>query len=1285
MPKAPPPTKPEVPGQPGPRQPPPKKPPKGAAKGEGKGDKKAKGLGKDKEQPKAAPKAKYKAPCLFYPTGSCTRGENCPFSHDIPEAAPPKAKDKPQAKGGAVPKAPSKTTAAAVAFASVPSASSTPIFSAVVRACTAPLRAITRVLALVSPVTQYALPATVTAPALQSSVIAPATYEVEWIADSGAGRGLGSTEALISAGIPAELVHDNLTTSADPIEFATGGGRRSGNVTVGLEGDMFGHSNTYMLKSCPLVRSLGEIVEQNQRPFVWLPGCLPYFASSAESIQVSCDESERTYAHRIEENVPIFKERIQVVPGLAASASSVPAPAPLALGDAPPVRAPPEPTDHPSDADSEGGVDEMSEELKRARSVEHRLAHFPKSLHCPACKIAKCYRKRIVRYREDPLADRGLDPVTSFGERIAVDFIVVSRSAELTPKRPTAEHYVLVIRDEFSGFLQGTPVTSRDSAKVAAQIRKFLGPRAATKTIVCKADNAKEFETAAAELGILLETSLENYFPHNASLERDVRTYQEAVRATHIAAGFTMFPELWTVTCQYVSVSLALSRAQPENADEVEEAAKPTRFEAISGEAFTGPKWLLGQLVFYRVADKDKIPKFAGSCLPGIFAGWRLDYGCRYRGVVLVLDYEKLKTRASGFQSLIALPQEEVVVDGPCKLPIHAAQEDSLAKFSTERLEDIPAISIPFSEGPIILPTSKRAEYITLDRIIKFGPTDGCKACSFDAARHNPTCRRRFDALIKAEREAREKAKLVTPASAPEAVPESPPHPGPFAPPRDDLRSDETAAAARGSDPAGPRIGGSSTEPVFEVVGQPASDPWEKLGRVRKIATDLPGLGTLVEYACDPESLIGQQLPQFGLKVLRLTEQTVDLSNPTHVLQVVEQLKAQHGADLWVSLPCSPWSAMQELNLHRLGEAFTSNLQAQQDRSQYMLELALQVAEYVVLHHGRLVFEWPEHCKGWRLPQLQQFLRRHCLYTVRFDGCMLGLKGQRNKPIRKPWMLATNCRRVVEVFAQYQCTHCPDEHESAEGGNAAATAYYTVPFVNSVIEALFPRQFFQSQVPALGCKPDPSDVDHASLSGLDRHLGLVTMSLTRREWQSNAAAMKAVRDEAEGLRRNQTWDDATACDPAELKSQARTLGIDIKIADLMVLCGVKHIELDPSHHKFKGRIVYRGDRVHTQDGDAVFFNEVSTTPTTLTALNVTLWWGAQEGHTTTTADAVQAFLQSSLPEGELTYVILPPELWLQDWSRRFKRVAVRLRKSLYGHPQAGRLWQQYILKSASSA
>ena len=74
--------------------------------------------------------------------------------------------------------------------------------------------------------------------------------------------------SLEARGVPSGLIKDNTTTTEFPIDFATGGGARRGDQTIGYEGDVFGHTNAYLLpKGCPLVRSLGEIVNQQDKPF----------------------------------------------------------------------------------------------------------------------------------------------------------------------------------------------------------------------------------------------------------------------------------------------------------------------------------------------------------------------------------------------------------------------------------------------------------------------------------------------------------------------------------------------------------------------------------------------------------------------------------------------------------------------------------------------------------------------------------------------------------------------------------------------------------------------------------------------------------------------------------------------------------------------------------------------------------------------------------------------------------------------------------------------------------
>ena len=126
---------------------------------------------------------------------------------------------------------------------------------------------------------------------------------------------------------------------------------------------------------------------------------------------------------------------------------------------------------------------------------------------------------------------------------------------------------------------------------------------------------------------------------------------------------------------------------------------------------------------------------------------------------------------------------------------------------------------------------------------------------------------------------------------------------------------------------------------------------------------------------------------------------------------------------------------------------------------------------------------------------------------------------------------------------------------------------------------------------------------------------------------------------------------------------------------------MKHSELEEQFHRYKGRIVYRGDQIRNQSGDHILFSEseTTTTPTTIAALNLALWYGLSTA--ISCADCVQAYLQCRLDTN--TWVVLPYELWLPEWTKRFDptdKLTVRLVKSIYGHPQSGNLWQAHLEK-----
>lgn len=79
-----------------------------------------------------------------------------------------------------------------------------------------------------------------------------------------------------------------------------------------LEGSSFGKASYHVMNDCPLVRALGKIVQDDGKPFIWVPGELPSFGKSKDALQVAAGKSQVIHANRVEDGVPIFAEDVNV-------------------------------------------------------------------------------------------------------------------------------------------------------------------------------------------------------------------------------------------------------------------------------------------------------------------------------------------------------------------------------------------------------------------------------------------------------------------------------------------------------------------------------------------------------------------------------------------------------------------------------------------------------------------------------------------------------------------------------------------------------------------------------------------------------------------------------------------------------------------------------------------------------------------------------------------------------------------------------------------------------------
>ena len=188
----------------------------------------------------------------------------------------------------------------------------------------------------------------------------------------------------------------------------------------------------------------------------------------------------------------------------------------------------------------------------------------------------------------------------------------------------------------------------------------------------------------------------------------------------------------------------------------------------------------------------------------------------------------------------------------------------------------------------------------------------------------------------------------------------------------------------------------------------------------------------------------------------------------------------------------------------------------------------------------------------------------------------------------------------------------------------------------------------------------------------------VTKALSHAEVAQCPEVQEAIRAEAKGLLAMNTWDESTVRDKQRVIDDAKRSGRHTVIGDLLVIGSIKFFEREKSFWKYKGRICYRGDAAKDQNGAYAIYQELNASPTSIHSANSNLAYGMLPGNATTQADAVRAYVQSTLKSKHDTWVTIPPLLQPKKWRGKYNRPTCRLIKSLYGHPESGAHWEQHL-------
>ena len=309
---------------------------------------------------------------------------------------------------------------------------------------------------------------------------------------------------------------------------------------------------------------------------------------------------------------------------------------------------------------------------------------------------------------------------------------------------------------------------------------------------------------------------------------------------------------------------------------------------------------------------------------------------------------------------------------------------------------------------------------------------------------------------------------------------------------------------------------------------------------------------------------------------------------------------------------------------------------------------------------------------------------------------------QGRSALLKQWRIVSSHDVLIGNLSQFTCRHHKDYvHAPVEGSETAKTAYYNNNLCEAIIHSVSPARIHEF-VPAMTCRSLTSNTTHREkesnivegVSTPSMHPegilicqereplvhAVVTRLLSRKETLANPAALRAIRNEADGLEKVETWDLKSVKEKWDVVNNARKSGEHVHLGKLMSICSEKYAEMPPEHRVLKGRIVYRGDIGRDENGIAAVYQDLSASPTTVQGLNHCLAYGLLRGHKVTQADAINAYVQAHLNAAQPTWIELPLELQPLEWKTKYTKPLVLLQKSLYGHPEAGAHWEAHLEK-----
>ena len=211
----------------------------------------------------------------------------------------------------------------------------------------------------------------------------------------------------------------------------------------------------------------------------------------------------------------------------------------------------------------------------------------------------------------------------------------------------------------------------------------------------------------------------------------------------------------------------------------------------------------------------------------------------------------------------------------------------------------------------------------------------------------------------------------------------------------------------------------------------------------------------LLEVCCAPGSVLSATAVQLGHQpeALRCAEwNSGDLTRQEGQALVLQRLRLENPRHLWISPPCSPFSPMQSTNQRTPEQC--SELRRKREYAVKIYKGALGIFEAAVRQGSHASLEMSEKCHAWRLPFLQDFIRRMELHTVVVKGCSVNLRDREGRLMSKGWRVVTTCPELAKQLNLPCKCDKGYRHGVCEGESARRSAMYTKELAQRVVRGM---------------------------------------------------------------------------------------------------------------------------------------------------------------------------------------------------------------------------------------